>query len=204
MPPHRTVGTPLHYESPPMNKLLIVIAVIVTTLSASAKEVALQLAGYEALTLTIPNDWQAAVANVNTHGDPECPEEMIVIGPADSESPYMTIYPYSRLVELSHLRPGNPFMRLPIHVNNEEQYVVIDEIHDASSSVCGYYQIKRKDNELTFHADINLSERTWTATANIPAVESHVAEQFVAVVKSMRSDQPAHRMDTRDTPNLLE
>jgi hypothetical protein len=174
------------------------LVVLFTAVHASAKDVTLQITGADALTLSIPEEWEAAVAQVEVHDDdPDGPPEMIIVGPPTHmgpfsagddippEMPSMALYPQARFYELSEFLVGYRFVRLPLHHDDGKTLLIIEEIHAASGAVVGYYQVKREDDEIYFSADLNMNHKTWSASAKYPVEKHFMTAQFISVVKSI-------------------
>ena len=179
-----------------MSKLITICAILSIVVCATAKEVTLQITDVEALTLTIPDDWEALISQVIDE-DPEGPSELISVGPPVNigpffvgddileEQPHLTLCPQYKLYELSQLRASFRFTKLPLKYEDGGQLIIIEEIRDSSEAITGYYQINQKNDQTRFSADINTKSRTWTATAIYPAAMNQFSKQFIAVINSI-------------------
>ena len=204
-----------------MQNILIHILILFTVVCATAKEVTLQISGFEPITLSIPEEWEAYVEQVKALDDaPEAPREMISVGPPmnrgpfkvgddiPEEQPYLSIYPQSQLSELSQLRVGFRFMKLPYKFDDGDQRSIIEEIHDSSGSVTGYYSVQQKMDRTSITANINTSVRTWTATARYLDANNQFSEKFISVINSINSDHElnqsgqVHILTIHDSPSL--
>jgi hypothetical protein len=185
-----------------MSRLVILFAILSIVLSATAKDVTVQITGVEALTLTIPEDWEALVSQVKVMDDyPEGPSELISVGPPvnrgpfsvgddiPEEQPQLSIYPRSQLYELPQLRASFRFTKLPLKFDDGDKMLIIEEVRDSSDSVAGYYHIHQEDGKTRFTADINTRVRTWGASAQYPAAKNQFSEPFIAVIHSIVNTQ---------------
>ena len=191
-----------------MRKIVALSIVLFSVVGATAKEITLQLTGIEPLTLSIPEEWEAYVEQVKARDDaPEAPREMIFVGPPMNRGPfkagddipedqtYMSIYPQSHFYEPSKLMSQYRFMKLPYHVDNGEQLLIIEELRDSSGAVTGYYEIRQEEGKTAFSAGMNMRGRTWTATARYPAAKNEFSEKFIAVIHSINSDHDLNPLE---------
>ena len=204
-----------------MRKIVAISIILFSVVSATAKVVTLQVTGVEPLTLTIPEEWDAYVEQVKGRDDaPEAPREMIFVGPPmnrgpfkvgddiPEDQPYMSIYPQSHFFETSEIMHRFRFMKLPFHADNGDQLYIIEEIHDSSGAVSGYYEIRQEEGKTAFSADMNMSGRTWTATARYPAANNQFSEMLIAVIHSINSDPVLnqsgldHILAIHDSPSM--
>ncbi len=204
-----------------MSRLVILFAILSIVLSATAKDVTVQITGVEALTLTIPEDWEALVSQVKVMDDyPEGPSELISVGPPvnrgpfsvgddiPEEQPQLSIYPRSQLYELPQLRASFRFTKLPLKFDDGDKMLIIEEVRDSSDSVAGYYQIHQENGKTRFTADINTRVRTWGASAHYPAAKNQFSEPFIAVIHSivntqeMNPSSPVQILTIHDSPSL--
>ena len=203
-----------------VNKTLPVFVVLLAVVCATAKEVTVQITGVEALTITIPEEWEANVQQIDVPDvDHEGPVEFIYVGPPlnmgpfsvgddiPEEQPFLTIDPKPRLCDLYELRTCFRFTKLPLHFDDGNQRVIIEEIHDSSGSVAGYYQLYQEEDQIRLMADVNTTDRTWSATARYSAADNQFTDNFIAVINSIVNAQnvnrsaPAPVLTTIDNPS---
>jgi len=181
--------------------IIFLITTLILTMSvyASEKTMVLQISGVEALSLSIPKEWDATVAQVDVHDDdPDGPHEIIVIGPPvnmgpfsvgddiPEEEPILALYPQARLHHLSEFLTNYGFLSLPFHHERGDELLIIKELYNSSDNTIGYYQIIREDDDILIRVDMNMKESTWSGSARYPYEKHYMTDSFISVLKSIR------------------
>ena len=191
-----------------MQMILSIFVILFTAVCAMAKEVTLQITGVEALTITIPDEWEAHVDQIKgMEKIPGVLPEMIIVGPPmnmgpfsvgddiPKEQPFISIHPEPQLYKLSELMSHYGFIKPPHVVDDGESSIRIEYIYDSTGNATGYYEAFQDKGIIRFHARINTSERTWTATAKYSPNNKALSQLYAAIINSMNGNKEISQSD---------